>query len=785
VIRHDAGSLVRPEVATTTVGELGLTARWQASLAALVPSGQMRPVQVVALRDSRILDSRRNLVVSAPTNSGKSLVGTVVLLDAVSRGQRAILVEPLRALAQEKGDELSETVGRLPAGFYSNPPKVRVSTGDYRLLDEHFDSAPPAEGEILVVTPERLDSILRLDAEGTWLRGVGAVVVDEAHLVGTPRRGPTLEIVVATLKTAPSPPRIVFLSATFGEPQNLVEWLTPCDLVRSMDPVTDLTREVLELTEAEKADEVVQTIVEETLKERGTSVLVFVYQRASAEKLARETGAAAYHSGMSAAQKARVKADLLEGRTRCVVTTTALGMGVNLPATHVILRDTTFHGYGRLETAAVLQMLGRAGRGDRSGTAIVLVRPADEWTASELAAELRSGRVGTIRSALESATLAANQPSRRGENGKSTEDPQEVVATSVASLLCRRKETGAAEGEIRDLFAATLAGPALARRVPEGLRWLEDSRRLLGYRGEDGRHILTTLGRRTAKSMAPLTFGAGVGQLIRDLLEIDPKDRHLAAWRPMDSLLLVELLSGRSPSVRRFSDELVDQVDAWMESTPGNTTPLLYREWIRGTSEASKAEEVLGSLTVGTCSSASPMAAKRDAWKAAYLATMRAALLWDRSLGRSTDDLSRRWKAPSLEGIEEGWRDTNLWLLRSLANLLDVRCFYFHLVETCGSSPERVQRVKKLLQSMQRDVFDLQEQLKYCSALGPVLRGVRNLFQNAEGPTVGIQTIRKIEEAGVTDFPSLAKLSTSDLVELGVRKDFAKQLTTYVRRRLA
>ena len=285
--------------------------------------------------------------------------------------------------------------------------------------------------------------------------------------------------------------------------------------------------------------------------------------------------------------------------------------------------------------------------------------------------------------------------------------------------------------------------------------------------------------------MAPLRLGAGFGQLIRDLLEIDPNDRHLASWRPLDSLLLVELLSERSPSVRRFSDDLVDQVDAWMEGTPTNTVPLLYREWIRGTEAASKAEELMGSLTVNSCAGATPVAAKREVWKSSYLASMRAALLWDRSLGLSPDDLSRRWKVPSLESIEEGWRDTNLWLLRSLANLLDIRCFYFHLVETCGASAERVQRVKKLLQSIQRDVFDLQEQLKYCSALGPVLRGVRNLFQRAEGPTVGIQTMRKLEEAGVADFRALAKLSTPELVKLGVRRDLAKQLRTFVRRRLS
>ena len=43
----------------------------------------------------------------------------------------------------------------------------------------------------------------------------------------------------------------------------------------------------------------------------------------------------AYHSGMSASQKAAVRRAYESGQSRCIVSTTALAMGVNLPATHV------------------------------------------------------------------------------------------------------------------------------------------------------------------------------------------------------------------------------------------------------------------------------------------------------------------------------------------------------------------------------------------------------------------------------------------------------------------
>jgi len=78
---------------------------WQEALTALLPGGQLQPVQQAAL-DAGLLDmaQRRNFIVSAPTNAGKTLVGDLACLDALRQGRRAVLLEPLRALAQEITD---------------------------------------------------------------------------------------------------------------------------------------------------------------------------------------------------------------------------------------------------------------------------------------------------------------------------------------------------------------------------------------------------------------------------------------------------------------------------------------------------------------------------------------------------------------------------------------------------------------------------------------------------------------------------------------------------------
>jgi hypothetical protein len=137
-----------------------------------------------------------------------------------------------------------------------------------------------------------------------------------------------------------------------------------------------------------------------------------------------------------------------------------------------------------------------------------------------------------------------------------------------------------------------------------------------------------------------------------------------------------------------------------------------------------------------------------------------------------------------LEGVEECRRDDGLWLLMGIAKILDLRCFYFHLREECAAGAERVQRIKRLLRRMRAQAFDLQEHLKYCSPLGPALKSLRRMRREGEGASIGVQSIRRLEEAGIRSIAELARLQLNDLVRLGVRRDLAKQIRSYMRRRL-
>ena len=394
------------KTADYSAGSTSAGAQQSALLRALLNGRALRPVQRVAFQDVRILESRRNLVVCAPTNGGKTLVGQGLLLDAVIRGMRAVLLEPLRALAQEQSDQLSELVRTLPTELFPIPPSVVLSTGDYRLDGESMAAAPPSGGELIVATPERFDAILRNPLFEGWLDSIGAVVVDEAHLLSDRRRGPTVEAVIASMLSRSAPPRLALLSATLGTPERLKEWLDPCDLILS-SARSPLTKEVWELEPKESANELLAHEMSRLLHDSSSAVIVFVYRRADTEVLAKlltagtPQSALPYHSGQSSAERARVRAAFQNGACRCLVSTTALALGVNLPASHVIVRDSTFFGEGRLPVDQLLQILGRAGRGDRPGLGAVMIRSTDGWHPEELAESLKSEKLPRLTSSFE------------------------------------------------------------------------------------------------------------------------------------------------------------------------------------------------------------------------------------------------------------------------------------------------------------------------------------------------------------------------------------------------
>ncbi len=181
--------------------------------------GPLRPIQQKSLEAGLTLG--RSLLACAPTASGKTFVASMAIANTLRKG-KAIYLVPLKALATEKFKEYSDMLEET--NF-----KVISATGD---IDS--DSAYLAKYDLLILTTEKLDSLIRHKV--TWLSEIKLVVIDEIHLLNDASRGPTLEVIITLLKQLISP-QIIGLSATIGNPAALAEWLGATLIEDSWRPV--------------------------------------------------------------------------------------------------------------------------------------------------------------------------------------------------------------------------------------------------------------------------------------------------------------------------------------------------------------------------------------------------------------------------------------------------------------------------------------------------------------------------------------------------------------------
>src|SRR5271170_4299895 len=163
-----------------------------------------------------------SVVLACPTASGKSLVAYLALLRATRTHRTGLYLVPLRALAQEKAEEL----GR----FEELGLKVGLSTGDFDLSNDQLDRL-----DVLVATSEKADSLLRRGSP--WLDRLGVVVIDEVHLLRDPERGPTLEVSITRLRRSYPNLQLVALSATVGNSPAVAKWLQARHIASDFRPV--------------------------------------------------------------------------------------------------------------------------------------------------------------------------------------------------------------------------------------------------------------------------------------------------------------------------------------------------------------------------------------------------------------------------------------------------------------------------------------------------------------------------------------------------------------------
>lgn len=187
------------------------------------------PPQRRALAERGLLgSSRRAVVVSLPTSSGKTLIAQFRILQALNqfeheRGWVAYLA-PTRTL-------VNQVTRRLRRDFESLSPTVVVEQVSPALeIDGIEDDLlrqhdPEQEFRVLVTTPEKLDLMLRQGWEEKIGRPLTLVVVDEAHNIQSGTRGLRLELLLATINTECQRAQFLLLTPFIANAREVARWL--------------------------------------------------------------------------------------------------------------------------------------------------------------------------------------------------------------------------------------------------------------------------------------------------------------------------------------------------------------------------------------------------------------------------------------------------------------------------------------------------------------------------------------------------------------------------------
>ena len=440
---------------------------------------EFNPAQKAVI-ESGYLEDNSNYIISIPTASGKTVLGILPALKTILNGGKAVYAAPLLSIQNEKVKE-------------------------FKAFEEHGIKVGkhPSSSDLSVMVFESFDALTRF----SWnvLREVDTLIIDEFHMIGEYSRGPTLESAITRAKIINPSLRIIALSATLKNIDEIEQWLDGKTVEHDYRPVP-LNKEVLdaEMFNTKNKNDVIVKIVEKAIEDN-SQALSFVSTRRFTESLATyvakkidkkttneqkqkfkqvadkllevpkkkgslptttclklaeaaEKGVVFHHAGLFNEQKEIIEDEFRNVNILMITATPSLMYGVNLPSKYVVIRDHTrwtSNGPASIPVFDYEQMSGRAGRPqyDDVGYSYLVAKTMDE--AFDLEARYIDGEIELTNSKLIDNKDAIYK---------------QIIA-QIASSLSKNLD------DLNDFFGKTLYGfqmknnPAMSMFAQDSLNW--------------------------------------------------------------------------------------------------------------------------------------------------------------------------------------------------------------------------------------------------------------------------------------------------------------------------
>ncbi|MEM2560679.1 MAG: DEAD/DEAH box helicase, partial [Candidatus Bathyarchaeia archaeon] len=412
----------------------------------------------------KILEGKNVLLIS-PTASGKTEAAILPILSMLIQmpkrepGIKVLYITPLRALNRDMLERLEWWCNNLDI-------KLAVRHGDTDANERSKQARSPPD--MLITTPETLQSILSGWIMRRHLQSIRWVVVDEVHELADSKRGSQLALALERLRAITGRDfQIIGLSATIGTPERVAQFLVgnerPIEIVRV--PVARLMRLQILYPKPEPQDYELASIlfthpevaarlrIMRELIEKHNSVLLFTNTRSISEILASRfkiwdvNFPISIHHG-SLAKPSRIAAEkgLKEGELRGLVCTSSLELGIDVGRIDLVIQYMSPRQVTRL-----IQRVGRSGhRIGRMANGVIITMDSDDT--------------------LEAMVIGRRAYREELEPVDIPEKPFDVLAHQIAAFLMKRKRL-----EFNEIYEV------YRRAYPYKDLTMDDIRRVLEY----------------------------------------------------------------------------------------------------------------------------------------------------------------------------------------------------------------------------------------------------------------------------------------------------------------